>query len=286
LGRGRDFRSLLRKGKIIVAPGATDAWVAKIIEGAGFKTVYVTGAGVANTLIGIPDLGLVTMTEMVEKASSITDSVSVPVISDADTGYGNALNVRRTVQEFERAGVAGIHIEDQVFPKKCGHFQGKSVIPCEEMVKKIEAAIDARKDPDFVIIARTDSRSVEGIHKAIDRGRAYAKAGADMVFVEAPQSRRELELIAKSIDVPLVANMVEGGKTPLVRAEELERMGYGMVLWANLALRVAAKALQDAMSVLKREGTSESIIDRMITWDERQRIVGLPEFQKLDKKYA
>ncbi|OGV96900.1 carboxyvinyl-carboxyphosphonate phosphorylmutase [Microgenomates group bacterium RBG_16_45_19] len=278
------LRRLLESSEILVAPGATDAFMARIIEEAGFPIVYVTGGGVSNTL-GYPDVGLVTMSEMVTRAKCVADSVNVPTISDANTGYGNPINVIRTVREFERAGVAGIHIEDQVTPKRCGHFSGKEVISAEEMVRKIEAAIEAKEDEDFVVIARTDSRQVYGIEEAIKRGRKYAKAGADLIFVEAPQSIRELEIIADSIDAPLVANIVEGGKTPLVNVNRLREMGYRLVIFANTALRIAGKAVKEAMAMLHSEGTTESLLNRMLSWEERQRIVRLETVQNLEKKY-
>src|SRR2546427_3233237 len=220
--RRQRLRALLNAPGLIIAPGAYDGLSARLVEQAGFDVVYMTGSGAANSLLGEPDLGLTTMTEMANQAVRICAATSLPVIADADTGYGGPLNVRRTVQEYERAGVAGLHIEDQVFPKRCGHFEGKQVIPVEEMVGKIRAALDARTDPNLVIIARSDAAAVEGLDAALARGHAYEDAGADALFIEAPRALDELRAIGRSFHVPLVANMVEGGATPLQPAAELE----------------------------------------------------------------
>jgi len=280
------LRELIQGSRIVVAPGVTNAFFARIVEEAGFEALYVTGAGVANALLAKPDVGLVTMTELVEQARRIARSTEIPVISDADTGYGNPINVMRTVEEFEQAGVAGIHIEDQIMPKKCGHFENKQVIPASEMVHKIRAAIDAREDDDFVIIARTDALAVLGLDEAIARGREYVEAGADMMFVDAPESVADLEVISKGIRAPLVVNMAEGGKTPLLKASTLEAMGYRLVLFPNTVLRVAGKAVQEAMRVLHDSGTSESLLGKMLDWRERQRIVGLESVLELGKRYG
>lgn len=284
MSRNSALRKLLERPGIILAPGVTDAFVAKIIERTEFPVVYVTGAGVSNTL-GLPDLGLTNMNEMVTRAKCIADAVNIPVISDADTGYGNALNVMRTVREFESAGVSGIHVEDQVTPKRCGHFEGKQLISKTEMVKKIEAAVEARRDKDFVIIARTDARAQHGLKEAISRMNAYLKAGADVAFVEAPTSIDELKTIAQSIDAPLVANMVEGGKTPLLKTSELQKMGYKVVIYANTALRIAGYAIKEAMTILQKTGTTEQLMGRMLAWQERQELVNLPFYQKLEKRF-
>lgn len=284
MNRNSKFRRLLEKPGIILAPGATDAFVARIIERTRFPALYVTGAGVSNTL-GFPDLGLTSMEEIVCRAKYVADAVKIPVISDADTGYGNPLNVMRTVREFESAGISAIHIEDQVMPKKCGHFEGKHVISKAEMVKKIEAAVEARRDDEFVIIARTDARAPHGLEEAISREKAYLKAGADAAFIEAPTSVEEMKKIAQAIDAPLVANMVEGGRTPLLKARELERLGYKIVIYANTALRVAAYAIREAMAELHKTGTTEQLMDRMLAWQDRQDLVDLPLYQKLEKKF-
>lgn len=286
MSRAAALRKRLAQPGILVVPGAVDALTARVIEEAGFEAVYVTGAGIANACFGLPDLGLTTLTEIAVQVQRIADAVQVPVIVDADTGFGGPLNVMRTVRELERAGAAAVQIEDQVSPKRCGHFDGQAVVPVAEMVKKIEAALSARQDPNLVLIARTDARACEGLAAAIERGRAYAAAGADLVFVEAPQTIAELRRLPDAIPAPLLVNMVEGGKTPLLDAAALEAMGYRLVLFANTALRVAVKAVQDAMRRLRHEGTSRSLLDHMVTWEERQRLVGLPYYEALDRRFA
>ncbi len=280
------LRHLLSKPGIIVAPGAHDASTAKIIEQTGgFQAVYMTGSGAAMSILGEPDIGLLTMTEMVTHAHNLARAVNLPVIADADTGYGNALNVMRTIKEYESAGVAAVHIEDQVAPKKCGHFEGKQVISQNEMVGKIKAALDARTDPDFVIIARTDSRAVLGLDTAIQRALAYAEAGADAIFVEAPQSLAELETIARSIKTPLLVNMDEGTKTPLLTVQELEKMGYKIVIFPRSAPCAAAKTIQELMLLLKQTGTTKGFSDRIVTFEGRNLITGLAKYRKLEQKY-
>ena len=282
---GSILRDLLKSPEILIAPGAHNAFTAKIIEQAGFKAVYMTGSGAAMDLLGSPDLGFLTMSEMVAHARNIVQATSLPVIADADTGYGNALNVMRTVREYEGAGVAGLHIEDQVAPKRCGHFSGKEVISREEMIGKIKAALDSRRDQNLVVIARTDARAVLGLQEAIERGVAYAEAGADMIFVDAPESAEELSLIARSIPAPLMANLSEGGKTPLLSAQELQDMGYKLVIYPRSAAGAAAKAIQELMAVLKRDGTTEKYLDRIISFEGRNQITGLAYYRELDKKY-
>jgi methylisocitrate lyase len=286
MSRAATLRARLAQPQILVAPGAADALTARIIEEAGFEAVYLTGAGLANAAFGLPDLGLTTLTEVVAQVQRIADAVRVPLIVDADTGYGGALNVVRTVRELERAGAAAIQLEDQVNPKRCGHFEGKEVVPTAEMVQKIAAAVYARQDPDLVIVARTDARAVEGFAAAVERSREYAAAGADVIFFEAPVSLDELRQAPRLIPAPLLANMVEGGKTPLLSAAELEALGYRIVIFANAALRVAAKAVQDAMRVLREQGTTAPLLDQMLAWDERQRLVDLPRYQDLDRQLA
>jgi len=280
------LRQLFSQPEIIIAPGAYDALTAKLIEQAGFKVVYVTGAGVSNTQLGKPDVGLICMEEMLSQVRKIVSATTVPVIADADTGYGNAINVMRTVKEFERAGVAAIQLEDQVFPKRCGHFAGKMVVSKAEMVNKIQAAVEAKEDDDFFIIARTDARAIYGLEEAIERAKAYIEAGADATFVEAPRSIEELRKIPYSINAPQVANMVEGGLTPLVTAEELQKMGFKMVIYANCVMRAGVKAIINTLHYLKKHGTTKGILDNLISMDERNRITGLPEIQVLEKKYS
>jgi methylisocitrate lyase len=280
------LRNLLKEPGIVVAPGAHDAFTAKIIEQTGgFQAVYMTGSGAAMSLIGEPDVGLLTMTEMVTHARNIANAVTLPIIADADTGYGNAINVARTVREYERAGVAAIHIEDQITPKKCGHFEGKQVVSETEMLGKIRAAVDAREDPDFVLIARTDARAVLGLEEAIKRARAYVEAGADAIFVEAPQSLEELNIIVQSINAPLLVNMDEGTKTPLLTIRDLEEMGYKIVIFPRSAPSAAAKTIQELMQLLKETGTTQGFTDRIVTFEERNLITGLSRYKEMERKY-
>jgi len=279
------LRELINSDKILVAPGASTALMAKVIEDSGFSAVYATGAGIANMQFGIPDLGMVTMTEILETASRINNITSLPVIADIDNGYGNYLNVYRTVQEFTRAGIAGLQMEDQVLPKRCGHFQGKAIIPKEEMIGKIKAAKDAMLDRDTVLIARTDAIAVEGFDKAIERALAYVEAGADVIFVEAPRNREQLEQIPKLITKPTLANMVEGGVTPIISNQELEKMGYKIVLYANAPLKAAILGIQRLLDYLKENQTTDDCEDLMITMKERNRLTGLDYFNEIEKKY-
>jgi carboxyvinyl-carboxyphosphonate phosphorylmutase len=282
--RTTQFRRLLEGRTILVAPGAFDGLSARLIEKAGFPLVYVTGGGIARSM-GYPDMGLLTMSEVISRVKNMVDVTEIPVLADADTGYGNALNVMRTVREFETVGVAGIHIEDQITPKKCGHYEGKSLVSGEEMMKKIEAARESRTDPDFVIIARTDARAVEGLDKAIQRGKRYAEAGADMIFVEAPQSVEEIKKIADSISAPLLINMFKGGKTPLIPMNQLEAMGYRVAIVPSPLQLAAIYAMKELLQVLKREETIEPFSERMASFRERDEIVDLPKYEKLEKKF-
>jgi methylisocitrate lyase len=282
----RALRRRLEQPEILVVPGAVDALNARLIEQAGFDAVYATGAGISNSLLGLPDLGLATMTEIVEQARRMTGAISIPLIADADTGYGNPLNVVRTVREMERAGVAGIQIEDQVSPKKCGHFSGKQVVPAGEMVQKIRAAVYARQNPDTLIVARTDAIATAGLDEAIRRGRSYAEAGADIVFVEAPRSLEEIARIPKEIDAPVLFNMTEGALTPMISAGELQDMGYRAVIFPNAALRVAMLAVRTMLAELHAAGTTAAALDRMETWANRQQAVGLPEYEQLEQRFV
>lgn len=283
---GGRLRDALERSRPLVVPGCADALTARLAEAAGFEAVYATGAGFANAALGVPDIGLTSMSEAVEQVDRLCDAVDVPLIADIDTGFGNALNVRRTVRAVERAGAAAVQIEDQGFPKRCGHFSGKAVIPLGEMLGKLQAALEARHDPDFVVVARTDAIAVEGLDAAVDRAQAYAELGADLVFVEAPRSREELATLPSRIGAPLVANMVEGGVTPLLGAAELADLGYRVVLYANTALRVAARATQAALLELRARGDTSGLLDRMLGWPERQALVGLPELEALAARYA
>ncbi len=281
----RRLKELLARRAAISVPGAANAMFARIIEDLGFEAVYVTGAGIANMLLGAPDVGLTTMTEVRDTVATIAEAISIPMIVDADTGYGNAVNVVRTVRVLERAGAAGIQIEDQVFPKKCGHFAGKDVITMQEMVQKNNAAVDARHDPSLQIIARTDAYAVEGLERALERAHAYIAAGADATFVEAPTTLTELARIPQALKVPQVANIVFGGKTPDPGREKLAELGFSIVLYANAALQAALKASYDVLAVLKREGSLQSVADRLATFDERQRVVTKGEWDAREVRY-
>jgi 2-methylisocitrate lyase-like PEP mutase family enzyme len=281
----RVLKDLVGRREAVTVPGAANAMFARVIEDLGFEAVYVTGAGVANMALGVPDIGLTTVTELAAAASSIADAVSLPIIVDADTGFGNAVNMVRTVRLLERAGAAGIQIEDQVFPKKCGHFNGKEVISADEMIQKIKAAVDARADGDLQIIARTDARAIEGLDRAIERAQAFVEAGADVTFVEAPISPVELARIAQEISVPQVANIVFGGKTPDPGREQLAEMGFSIVLYANAALQAALKASYDVLGALKKEGSLASVAERLASFEERQRAVAKHEWDALESRY-
>jgi 2-methylisocitrate lyase-like PEP mutase family enzyme len=279
------LKELLARRAAVTVPGAANALFARVIEELGFEAVYVTGAGIANMLLGTPDVGLTTMTEVRDTVAAIADAVAVPIIVDADTGYGNAVNVVRTVRALERAGAAGIQIEDQVFPKKCGHFAGKEVIAAEEMMQKIKAAVDARRDHSLQIIARTDAYAVEGLEQALERAQAYVAAGADATFVEAPTTLEELARIPKALGVPQVANIVFGGQTPDPGRDKLAELGFSVVLYANAALQAALKASHDVLSVLKSEGSLRSVADRLASFEQRQRTVAKDEWDAREARY-
>src|SRR6266480_4502756 len=274
--------------ELVVAPGAYDGLSARLIAQAGFSLVYMTGFGTAASVLGQPDVGLLTMSEMVGRAAALTAVIDdLPLIADADTGYGNPINVRRTICEYERAGVAGIHIEDQVWPKKCGHMEGKQVIPMEEMIQKVRAAVDARQDPDFVIIARTDANAAYGLEDALRRGRAYCEAGADVIFIEAPRSIEELRAIAQAFpDVPLLYNWAESGKTPLLPLEEIHALGFKLVIFPVSMLFAATQALLDLLEALKQGQTSLAFAERMVTFSQFTDQIGLPEIQALERRYG
>ena len=279
------LREMLRRPGILAVPGIYDAFTARIAVAAGFEAVYMTGSGSSTSLLGKPDVGLLTMTEMTNNAARIVEAVNTPVIADADTGYGNAVNLIRTLHEYERAGVAAVHIEDQVIPKKCGHMEGKRLVSVEEMVGKIRAAVEARRDPDFIIIARTDARSVLGFDETVHRASRYAQAGADMIFGEALQSREELSEFANKVKVPLFTDSTEWGKTPLLTTKELEELGYKIVIFSTAALRVVHKAVEDLMKELRLKGTQIHYLDRMKTRQETYELIGYPEFKDLENRY-
>lgn len=270
----------------MLLPGAPNALTARVIEQAGFEAVYVSGAGLTNTYLGMPDLGLLSVSELVGHVAAMADAVSIPLVVDADTGFGNALNVQRTVRQLERAGAAAIQLEDQVSPKKCGHFAGKGVISQDEMVGKVRAAVDARLDDDLLVIARTDALSTEGLEAACDRAAAYAEAGADVLFVEAPRTREQMDYIIRNVPGLHMANMVEGGLTPLMTRDELGELGFSVALYANAAMRGAVAGMRQVMDHLAEHGDTKDAGDLMITWADRQALVRKPEFDELDRRYA
>jgi len=282
----RLLRELLRQRKAVLLPGAANALAARVIEDIGFKAIYVTGAGVANTFLGVPDIGLLSVTELASHVSAMREAVALPLIIDADTGFGNAINVTRTIQTLERSGANAIQLEDQEFPKRCGHFFGKSVISRAEMMQKIHAAVDARVDSDLVIVARTDAIAVNGFDDAMERAAAYIEAGADMIFVEAPRSREQIAEIPKRLGVPQFINIVAGGLTPMIGLGELEKMGYSMVLYANTALQASIAGMQKVLGHLKAHGSLDGVSSQLASFEERQRIVSKPHFDDLEKKYS
>jgi len=283
--RRRRFKQAVLERRAMLLPGVANALGARIVQDLGFEAVYLTGAGVANTEFGVPDLGLVTMTEMVEAAHRITDVCDLPVVMDIDTGFGNALNVRRTIREVERAGIAAVQIEDQVFPKKCGHFAGKAVIPAAEMAAKVRAAADARHDANLLIVARTDAYAIEGLNGALDRAQAMLEAGADVLFIEAPTARAELETIAR-LPAPQLANIVYGGRTPMIPRADLEAMGFSLVLYANAALQATIRAVSEVLGHLRDSGDLAGMEDRLAGFEERQRVVDKAQFDAIEKAYA
>jgi 2-methylisocitrate lyase-like PEP mutase family enzyme len=281
----QSFKKLLQRDKLLVAPGCFDGLSARLVEEAGFEAAYLSGGAVARSM-GIPDIGLVTMSEAIERAAQVVSAIKIPIIADADTGYGNAVNLVRTVREFERIGVAAIHIEDQVTPKRCGHLDGKEVVSLPEIEQKIAAALAARTDRDFCIIARTDARAVNGMDDAINRAKTFAKLGVDAIFVEAPQSEEELAEIPRRLPgIPLLVNVFKGGKTPMLPAERLEKMGYRIAIYPSETQRAAIHAMRNALTTLKREGTTESIDASLTTFKERDRVVGLDDWQKIEREY-
>lgn len=283
------LKQLIEDPGILLAPSAYDALSAKVIAKAGFSAIHMTGSGSSASLLGYPDMGFTTLSEMATHAKNLVLAVDVPVFVDGDSGYGNALNVTRAVREFERAGVAGMHIEDQVTPKRCGHLEGKRLISAEEMVGKIEAAVAARQDEDFQIIARTDARGCIGVHEALDRARLYVEAGADCIFFEAPLSVEELLLVRDKIDAPLLANMVEGGKTPWLTWQELDRLGYDVVIYPLSGWKAAALVLRELTSELAATGTTHGLWDRLgldLSFEELFEIFDYPAIQAIEDRYA
>jgi 2-methylisocitrate lyase-like PEP mutase family enzyme len=280
----QQMRQLVRRTGYTMVPGAYDPLTARLVEQAGFAAVYLTGGGYSRAN-GYPDLGLLTLSENVHFIGLTVEAVAIPVIADADTGYGNALNVIRTVREYEKTGVAAFHLEDQVFPKKCGHYEGKEIISREEMVGKIKAAVDTRQDPDLIVIARTDARAVEGLEAAIDRVNAYLEAGADVGFVEAPENRDELQIVAARVAGPALVNVFEGGKTPMVTAVELEAMGFRLGIYPSQTHRAAIRAAQKVLAVLKKDGDTTRVEAELATFQEREDVIGTARWRALEEKY-
>jgi 2-methylisocitrate lyase-like PEP mutase family enzyme len=269
------FKHLLAQKRALTLPGAANAMFARVVEDLGFEACYVSGAGIANMHLGAPDIGLTTLTEIANAVSAISDAIKLPLMVDGDTGFGNAVNMHRTIKVLERAGAAAIQIEDQVFPKKCGHFNGKEVIPCAEMVAKIKAAVDAR----------TDARAIEGIDKAIERAHAFIEAGADATFVEAPLDFDEMARIARELPVPQIANIVFGGRTPDPGRSRLAEMGFGGVLYANASLQAALRAAYQVLGSLKQHGSLDLVADQLASFEERQRVVDKPQWDAMEARY-
>ncbi len=282
----RELRDILVPGAALLLPGVANALAARVVADQGFAAAYVTGAGIANTFFGVPDIGLVTVSELAAHVAAIREAFAGPLVVDADTGFGNAVNVVRTVQLLERAGADALQIEDQVFPKRCGHFAGKEVIPAAEMVAKIKAAVDTRHDPDLLIIARTDAIAPEGFAAALERAAAYREAGADVTFVEAPTSMEEIAEIPRRLPWPQLINIVIGGRTPELPNAKLKELGYAGVIYANLALQSALKGMQAALGELRRRGHIGDALNLITDFSERQRLVHKDEFDALERKYV
>jgi 2-methylisocitrate lyase-like PEP mutase family enzyme len=282
----RDFRNMLGPGAALLLPGVSNALAARVVADQGFAAAYVTGAGIANTFFGVPDIGLVTVTEIAEHVAAIREAFPGPLVVDADTGFGNALNMVRTVALLERAGADALQIEDQVFPKRCGHFAGKQVIPAAEMVEKIKAAVDTRRDGDLLIIARTDAIAPEGFEAALARAAAYREAGADVTFVEAPTSMEQIADIPRRLPWPQLLNIVIGGRTPELPNEKVKELGYAGVIYANVALQAAVLGMQAALGELRRKGYMGDATRLVADFSERQRLVHKDEFDALERKYA
>ncbi len=280
------LRRLLAQPELVVAPGVADALNARLVGREGFRAIYMTGAGTSVTRLGWADIGLLTMTEMADNAQRIAEVAGVPLIADADTGYGGVMNVRRTVQAYERAGVAALHIEDQAWPKRCGHLSGKTLIPAEEMVAKVKAACDARRDPDFVVIARTDALAVEGFGRALERGRLYEAAGADVIFIESPTTMAQLEAIPRAFTVPTLYNMASSGKTPFLPAEEIRRLGFRLAIYPNFALLAAIPAVQRVLRELKRTGSVQGFVKEIASFTDLFDLAGMPEIREIEARYS
>jgi 2-methylisocitrate lyase-like PEP mutase family enzyme len=279
------LKNMVRENRIVVAPGAYDGLSARLVEQAGFPAVYASGGAIARST-GVPDMGLISPDEIVQRLAEMVEAVNIPLIADADTGYGNALSAQRAARAFERVGVAAFHLEDQTFPKKCGHYDDKGLVPTGEMVQKLRAVRDALTDPDFIVIARTDAIAVEGYEAALARAAAYLEAGADMVFVEAPTTEQQIADIAKRLPGYKLINMFHGGKTPLVPVPKLQEFGYHVVIIPSDTQRAAIKAMQRVLGAIARDGSAAAMIDDMASFKEREAIIGTENFIARDKKYA
>jgi 2-methylisocitrate lyase-like PEP mutase family enzyme len=279
------LKNMLEENRIVVAPGAYDGLSARLVEQAGFPAVYASGGAIARST-GVPDMGLISLDEIIQRLAEMVEAVSVPVIADADTGYGNALSAQRAARAFERVGVAAFHLEDQTFPKKCGHYDDKGLVPTPEMVQKLRAVRDALTDPDFIVIARTDAIAVEGYEAALARAAAYLEAGADMVFVEAPTTEQQIADIAKRLPGYKLINMFHGGKTPLVAVPKLQEFGYHVVIIPSDTQRAAIRAMQRVLATIARDGSAAAMIDDMASFKEREAIIGTDGFIARDKKYS
>lgn len=273
-------------GRALVLPGATNALSAKIAADLGFEAVYLTGAGVTNTELALPDLGFITLDQIATQVGRIRDVVDIPIVVDADTGFGNALNVTQCVRVLERNGANAVQLEDQVFPKRCGHFAGKAVAGIDEVVAKIHAVVDTRASEEFLVVARTDALAVADMDEVLRRTSAFEEAGADVIFVEALTTREEIAEVPRHVGLPLLINMVEGGKTPLLEKSELEALGYRIVLYANSGMRAAILAMQRVLGALREQGSTKGVLDQIVAWEERQRLVGKDHFDELEDRYS
>jgi len=282
-----NLRELIAPGAApLVLPGAANALTARIIADLGFPALYLSGAGITNSELGLPDLGFITLDQLSAHVARVRDVVDTAIVVDCDTGFGNALNVAHTVRVLERSGASALQIEDQVFPKRCGHFDGKEVAPVGEMVSKVKAAVDVRASDDLLIIARTDALAVSGFNEAVERAHAYQEAGADIIFIEALESHSEIAEAPRQVSGPLLINMVEGGRTPMMELDELSTLGYGIVLYANSAMRAAITSMQLVLKSLLETGSTASVIDHIAPWSERQRLVDKPYYDEMERRYA
>jgi 2-methylisocitrate lyase-like PEP mutase family enzyme len=280
------LRQLLAGPDLILAPGVADALNARLVAQEGFDAIYMTGSGTTAVRLGMPDIGLLTMTEMVDNAARIADASGLPLIADADNGYGGPFNVRRTVQAYERAGIAAMHIEDQILPKRCGHLEGKQLVPAKDMVAKVMAAVDARRDDDFVIIARTDALAVEGFEAALERAALYEEAGADVLFVESPRTAEQLAEIPKRFKTPQLYNMSASGKTPFLPANEIADLGFKLVIYPNWVLLASVRAVTGVLRALKQTGAVAPLTNEVASFIEFNDLLGMPEVQRLEERYG